>query len=156
MTADYRNKKHAAAIVKLLSACALDPMGGGEALDPAAVGTVVGELAKRSPAAFTMLAFVDGQPAGLLNCFESFSALVAKPFVHIHECYVAETFRRRGISNRMLAACECIARMRGCWKISLEVLEGNHAAQASYTRFGFHCETTTPSLGKAICWQKTL
>jgi ribosomal protein S18 acetylase RimI-like enzyme len=111
------------------------------------LGTLVPELAKR-PFAFSVLAFVDGEPAGLLNCFEGFSTFAAKPLVNVHDCCVVPSHRRKGISLKMLEHCEVVARERGCCKITLEVLEQNEPAKASYSKFGMQKEYAW--------WQKKL
>ena len=50
---------------------------------------------------------------------------------------VVSKFRGLGLSQKMLHKVEDIARQRGGCKTTLEVLEGNAAAQASYGKFGF-------------------
>src|SRR4051812_46495508 len=68
LQADYLDPVHARAVEHLLGAYARDPMGGAQALPADILGKLVGELAKR-PHAFSVLAFVDEKPAGLVNCF---------------------------------------------------------------------------------------
>jgi N-acetylglutamate synthase-like GNAT family acetyltransferase len=65
------------------------------------------------------LAFVGGEPAGLINGFIGFSTFAAKPLVNIHDCAVSPKFRRRGVCGKLLAAVESLARDRGCCKVRL-------------------------------------
>jgi ribosomal protein S18 acetylase RimI-like enzyme len=153
--ADYANPAHARAIEMLLDAYAQDPMGGGEALDPVAKARLVGELARR-PHAFSVLAFVDDEPAGLVNCIEGFSTFMAMPLVNVHDIAVLPAFRGRGLSRRMLDCVERIAIDRGCCKLTLEVLSGNGVAQAAYRNFGFAPYSLDPAAGHAEFWQKKL
>lgn len=153
--ADYANPQHASAIVALLDYYARDPMGGGAPLDDMVSRCIVDELAKRS-FAFTVLSYVDHQPAGLVNCFEGFSTFKARPLINIHDIVVKTEYRGRNLSNEMLAFVEIIAREKGCCKLTLEVLEGNHTAQAAYRKFGFAGYELDPKMGAALFWQKWL
>ncbi len=153
--ADYHDAAHARAIVELLNAYALDPMGGGEPL-PELVRTTLVERLASLPHAFSVLCFVDGVPAGLVNCFEGFSTFEARPLVNIHDVIVAAQHRGRGISQQMIAEVERIAHQRGCSKLTLEVLEGNEVAQGAYRKLGFANYELDPAMGRAMFWQKKL
>ncbi|WP_337263866.1 MULTISPECIES: GNAT family N-acetyltransferase [unclassified Serratia (in: enterobacteria)] len=153
--ADYGNPQHAESIVELLDHYARDPMRGAEPLSDYARTHLVAELAKR-PFALTLLALADGQAAGLANCFEGFSTFSCLPLLNIHDLAVSSAFRGLGISQHLLAAIEAEARQRGCCKITLEVLEGNAVAQASYRKFGFAGYQLQEATGRALFWQKTL
>jgi hypothetical protein len=79
LQASYSNPVHAEAIGRVLNHYAQDPMGGGHSLPPDLLEQLPAELAKR-PHAFSVLAFVGGEPAGLVNCFEGFPRLPAAPW----------------------------------------------------------------------------
>lgn len=153
--ANYHDAAHARAIVDLLDAYAMDPMGGGEPLPQTVRATLVEGLAAR-PHAFSVLCFVDGAPAGLVNCFEAFSTFEARPLVNIHDVIVSAAYRGQGISQTMLGEVERIAQARGCCKLTLEVLEGNEIAQNAYRKLGFANYQLDPSMGRAMFWQKKL
>ena len=153
--ADYRSPDHAALIVDLLDAYARDPMGGGEPLRAEVRSGLVGALA-RLPHASSLIAFADGEPAGLANCFEGFSTFAARPLINIHDFVVLEAYRGRGISQAMLRAIELLARERGCCKITLEVLSGNRAARAAYEKYGFRDYVLDERAGTALFWQKSV
>ena len=153
--ADYENPQHATYIVSLLDDYARDPMGGGEAL-PESVKNNLVESLRQIPHAFSVLALVDGKPAGLINCFQGFSTFKCKPLVNIHDVTVAAKFRGQGISLKMLERVEEIARLRGCCKLTLEVLSNNPVAQSAYSRFGFSDYELAPDSGTALFWQKNL
>jgi GNAT superfamily N-acetyltransferase len=153
--ADYADARHAAEIAGLLDAYASDPMGGGTPLDASVRANLAAELAKR-PNAFSVLCRVDGQPAGLANCFENFSTFQCKPLVNIHDVVVLKAFRGLGLSQKMLAKVEEIARGRGCCKLTLEVLEGNGPARSAYAKFGFAGYELDPAMGKALFFEKPL
>lgn len=153
--ADYRNQEQAGEIAALMNHYAQDPMGGGQALDESVQRSLASELAK-IPNAFSLLCYVEGQPAGLVNCLPGFSTFKCKPLINIHDVVVASPYRGLGLCRKMLAQVEQIAVQRGCCKITLEVLEGNGAAQQAYLKAGFAGYQLGPELGKALFWEKVL
>ncbi|WP_460146098.1 GNAT family N-acetyltransferase [Pseudomonas sp. S2_A02] len=155
LQASYTNPVHAEAICLVLNHYAEDPMGGGHPLPADRLQQLPGELAKR-PHAFSILAFVGGEPAGLINCFEGFSTFACRPLVNVHDVAVVSKFRGLGLSQKMLHKVEDIARQRGCCKITLEVLEGNAVAQGAYGKFGFSPGMFDPAHGRMLFWTKTL
>jgi len=153
--ADYHNPQHQQFIAELMNLYALDPMGGGEGLPDAISRKLASELDK-VPNAFTVLAMVAGKAVGLINCMQGFSTFKCKPLINIHDVVVIDQCRGRGISQQMMAKVEDVARQRGCCKLTLEVLEGNTPAQASYRNSGFAGYELDPQMGKALFWQKNL
>ncbi|MCG6937592.1 MAG: GNAT family N-acetyltransferase [Gammaproteobacteria bacterium] len=153
--ADYLNEQHKKEIPMLLDAYASDPMGGGKPLDDDIKNRLVAELSRISHA-FSVIAYVDGQPAGLVNCFEGFSTFACKPLINIHDVVVVNKYRGRGISQKMLDKVEEIARAKGCCKITLEVLSNNEVAKSAYEKFGFSGYELDPETGHALFWQKHL
>lgn len=155
LQASYTNPVHAQALGTVLNHYAEDVMGGGESLSMDTREQLASELAKR-PHAFSVLAFIAGEPVGLVNCFEGFSTFACRPLVNIHDVVVLSSHRGLGISQKMLAKVEEIARQRGCCKLTLEVLEGNEVAKAAYKKQGFDGYQLDPQMGRAMFWQKAL
>ena len=153
--ADYQNEEHGKDLVMLLNAYALDPMGGGEALAVEVQQNLVVTLAKRDDF-LTLLCYVDNEPAGILNCVESFSTFKCKPLLNIHDCGVLKEFRGLGISQLLFKEAEKISRERGYCKLTLEVLEGNIVAQNAYKKLGFSGYELDEKTGKAMFWEKAL
>ena len=153
--ADYHNSQHAAYIVSLLDGYARDPMGGGEPLSDYVKQNLVASLSNIQDA-FSVIATVDGKPAGLINCFEGFSTFKCKPLINIHDVTVIQEFRGLGISQQMLEKVEEIARSRDCCKLTLEVLSKNQSAMSAYRKFGFSDYELDPEAGTALFWQKML
>lgn len=153
--ANYLDEQQAGDITNLLNTYAQDQMGGGQALSEFTKSNLAKELSKR-PHAFSILCYVNKQPAGLINCFETFSTFKCKPLINIHDVIVINEFRKLGLSQKMLSKVEEIAKSKGCCKITLEVLEGNQAAQNSYLKFGFAGYELDPIMGKALFWEKSL
>ncbi|MGJ8655486.1 MAG: GNAT family N-acetyltransferase [Akkermansiaceae bacterium] len=153
--ADYLNEKHQREIPMLLNSYASDPMGGGVPLDENVREILVSELAKIQ-GAFSVLAYVDGEVAGLVNCFGAFSTFTCKPIVNIHDVVVLPKYRGHRLSQKMLDKVEEVARGRGCCKITLEVLSKNEVAKAAYQKFGFAGYELDPKDGMALFWEKSL
>ncbi|WP_286261264.1 GNAT family N-acetyltransferase [Thalassotalea atypica] len=155
VAANFDDEQHGQSVVYLLNEYALDPMGGGKPL----TNDVKENLAKtmsKLPNVFSVLCFIDGEPAGLINCVEGFSTFACMPLVNIHDVIVAKKFRRLGLTDKMLAKVEQMAQERGACKLTLEVLEGNNVAQNAYIKAGFDSYELDPAMGKAMFWQKTL
>jgi ribosomal protein S18 acetylase RimI-like enzyme len=155
VVADYQNEQHALDLVQMLDCYATDPMGGGEPLSTSSKANLVQELSKRN-FVFSLLAYVDGKPAGLANCIESFSTFSCKPVINIHDLAVSPEHRGLGISQLLLTKIEAIAKQKGASKITLEVLSGNDVAINAYKKFGFSGYELDPKMGKAEFWEKKI
>ena len=155
LIADYLHQQQAKDIGFLLNNYAQDAMGGGEPLSDFVKDNLALELSKL-PHAFSVLCYVDDQPAGLVNCFTAFSTFKCKPLINIHDVVVVNAFRGLGISQLMLAKVAEKAKQQGCCKITLEVLEGNEVARHAYLKFGFAGYELDPKMGKALFWQKAI
>ena len=98
--ADYYNVIDSSAIVELMDQYAQDKMGGGVSL-PDSVKTALVPAMANVPGAFTVLALIEGKPAGLINCFMGFSTFKAKPLINIHDVIVLSEYRGRKLSQLM-------------------------------------------------------
>lgn len=153
--ARYDDPAHAAALVALLDHYARDPAGGGHPLSDFVRAHLAEALAAR-PFVFSVLAWDDGAPVGLINAIEGFSTFACAPLVNVHDVVVIDSHRGRGIAARLFAEVEAIARERGACKLTLEVLAGNAAARALYEKLGFDDYRLDPALGEARFMQKWL
>ncbi len=153
--ADYDNPVHATAVVDMLRVYAADAMGGGEDLSEDVQRNIVPGL-RATPCAFSVLAFIDGEPVGLANCFFAFSTFAARPLVNIHDVVVREGHRGAGIGRKLFAEIESIARAENACKVTLEVLEGNTPARGLYSALGYGDYVLDPEMGRAEFWQKRL
>lgn len=156
---DYADAIDGAALLTLLDAYALDPMGGGDALSHEVKARLCQDLAG-NPAAMSWIAWrhadAGSVPIGLLNAFLGYSTFKARPLLNIHDIIVQAPDRGRGVGQRLLVAAENEARARGCCKLTLEILTGNAPAMASYRRFGFEPYVLDPAAGQASLMQKWL
>jgi ribosomal protein S18 acetylase RimI-like enzyme len=153
--ANYLDENHAKEIAILMNSYATDPMGGGKPLSKEVINNLAKELSKL-PHAFSVIGYIDGMAAGLVTCFELFSTFSCKPLINIHDVIVLKEYRANGLSRKMLEKVEDIAISKGCCKLTLEVLEGNKIARASYNKIGFSDYMLDPKMGKALFLQKVL
>lgn len=153
--ADYLNQQHKKDIPMLLNRYASDPMGGGQPLNEHVKNNLVKALSKL-PHAFTIIAYVNNQSAGLINCFEAFSTFTCKPLINIHDVIVLKEYRGSSLSQKMLEKVEEIARSKDCCKLTLEVLAKNEIAKLAYKKYGFSDYELDPEMGSALFWQKKI
>jgi len=153
--ADFHNKQHQQDLIYLLDTYAQDPMGGGNPLSEFSRQNLITQL-QNMPHAISFLCYQGNQAIGLANCFFGFSTFKCKPLINIHDFVVIETARGQNVSKRILQKIEAIGREKGCCKITLEVLDGNIAAQKAYLKYGFENYELDPEMGKAQFWEKNL
>ena len=149
------NPLQAKALVELLDAYAHHPMGGGKGLSDYARANLAANLAQRDDVV-VILAFDKDTAIGLCNCIEGFSTFACRPLLNIHDVYVAEDYRGQGVAQKMMQLAEQIARNRGCCKMTLEVLNDNTAAKASYRASGYRPYQLDDRFGAAEFWEKPL
>ena len=136
VVADLENPIHARAIVELIAEYALDPMGGGIALDPKVLDELIPGL-RAHPAKRIWLAYDGANPIGVAICFIGFSTWSARPLINIHDIAVTRSARGRGVGRKLMAAIESAAKTLGCCKITLEVRDDNTVARGLYRDLGF-------------------
>lgn len=152
---DLSDAHDGSALIELLDGYTSDPMGGSQTLADDVRSSLVTQLQKCSHY-LGVIAWHDATPVGLVNCFEGFSTFAAQPLMNIHDIVVARSARGTGLSQRLLAKVEELARVRGCCKLTLEVLANNHVAQGAYRKFGFEAYQLDPQAGQALFWQKKI
>ncbi|MBI3186508.1 MAG: GNAT family N-acetyltransferase [Gammaproteobacteria bacterium] len=155
INADLRNPRHASALLDLLNHYASGSEGGGRPLSDYTRQHLIQRLQQRGDT-LVILAWDGDKPVGLIIGFEGFSTFMCKPLLNIHDVVVLENYRGQGIAQQMLAAAETMALLRGCCKITLEVLSNNAPAQAAYRKAGFAAYELDPGMGQALFWEKKL
>jgi ribosomal protein S18 acetylase RimI-like enzyme len=153
--ADLNLREHQDAVVEMTDAYSRDPFGDGKPLDPSVRERLISGLQRHSTT-FVVLAFEGTRPIGIATCFTGFSTFAAKPLINIHDLAVAPDFRSRGVGRGLLEAVESKARVLGCCKLTLEVLDQNHRALGAYKAFGFERYALQEGAGEAIFMTKPL
>ena len=142
-------------LLLLLNAYACDPMGGGQALSKYTQENLLACLIQRTDI-YTVISYIDGNPAGLINAIEGFSTFNAKPLLNIHDVTVLSKYRGLGLSKLMFKKIEELAKKRDCCKVTLEVLEGNEHAKNIYSQLGYVAYELDPRMGNALFLEKKL
>ena len=158
--ADWGNPDDRKAVVQLLQAYAMHPMGGAEPLSDYASQTLPDAMAAM-PGAFSVIGWQadDGEgrrPVALANCFTAMSTFACKPLINIHDLYVDDIARGKGAGQRLLDFVEEEASSRQCCKVTLEVLTGNDVALRAYERFGFEKYVMDDKSGHAVFMHKKI
>jgi GNAT superfamily N-acetyltransferase len=111
--------------------------------DPAAAG----------PAAYCLIAEVDGTPAGFALYFFNYSTFLARPGLYLEDLFVEPGFRGRGLGKALLLHLAKLANQRGCGRMEWTVLDWNQPAIGFYESLGARrmkewqvCRLTGPAL----------
>ncbi len=153
--ADLSQPQQASDWLQLMNEYAQHPMGGAQPLSPQVCESLPRLLSERA-GAFQFLAYVEQRPVGVLNAFEGFSTFKARPLMNIHDVIVTADHRGSGVAAALFDAVTELARQRDCCKLTLEVLQGNLAAQKAYRKLGFEAYQLDPAMGQALFWGKPL
>jgi len=134
--ADLHDPAHGKAILDVLDSYASDPMGGSTPLSADVRERLLPAL-RQHPTTHVWLALADGAAVGIAVCFMGFSTFRAQPLLNLHDLAVLPSWRGKGVGRKLLAAVEVGARVLGCCKLTLEVLDTNQRARGLYASFGF-------------------
>jgi ribosomal protein S18 acetylase RimI-like enzyme len=134
--ANWDDARDRQALLLVLDTYASGRSGGNAPLSDDVKRRLIPALREHAQA-LALLAFVDGEPAGIATCFLGFSTFYARPLLNVHDLAVMPVFQRRGIGRALLEAAEAAARARGCCKLTLEVREDNAPARELYRQHGF-------------------
>ena len=127
---DYLDPQQGQELLLLLNTYACDPMGGGQPLAESVRDSLL-ECLSQVPGAFSLIAYVEGQPAAFTTGFEGYSTFKCKPLINIHDLAVLPEFRGLGLSQKSLNQVEQVAQQRGA---RLVPLGGRVAARRAWPR----------------------
>ena len=153
--ADLSLDRYQKDVVALTAAYALDEMGNGGPLPPETLEELIPAL-RRHPTTIIFIAYLDGAPVGIANCFLGFSTFKARQLINVHDLAVLPEYRGCNIGPRLLQAVERKARELGCCKITLEVQEGNTRARHVYESQGFAQALYGDENGGSLFYSKPL
>jgi GNAT superfamily N-acetyltransferase len=153
--ADLDLPAHQQAVLKLVDAYSMDPMGDGKPLSKEVRNRLLAGL-REQPTTLILMAYEQNEPVGIAVCFGGFSTFAARPLINIHDLAVLPDYRGRGIGRRLLEAVEQKAREKGCCKLTLEVQEKNRKAKAVYEAAGFTHAVHQEGAGKCLFLSKRL
>jgi ribosomal protein S18 acetylase RimI-like enzyme len=133
---DFENQDHCKALVNLMNHYMQDEMGNHRPHDVESANRLISGL-KNHCNKLCILAEINGEYVGLVNCFISFATFAARPFINIHDVVVKSNQRAKGIGRKMLEYVASKAEELDCSKITLEVREDNINAKHLYNKLGY-------------------
>ena len=134
--ADLSDADESRALVEIIDGYAREPGGQSAPLSEHARAALAPGL-RVHPAAFALLAWLDGVAVGAAVCVWGFSTFTGCPSLNVHDLAVQPDHRGRGVGHLLLEEIERRARARGSSKLTLEVHATNEGAMRLYRRFGF-------------------
>lgn len=90
----------------------------------------------KRPYAETLIAEVNGEPAGFALFFHNFSTFLAQPGIYLEDLFVVPEQRGRGVGRSLLERLAQVAVDRGCGRLEWAVLDWNKDAIKFYERLG--------------------
>lgn len=94
--------------------------------------TVTRDFFGAAPAISCDLAFADGEPAGIMTWYPTYSSFAAVRGIYLEDFYVHPQLRRRGIGRALVADLAQRAIEAGCPKLEWSVLTWNRPSIAFY------------------------
>lgn len=88
------------------------------------------------PAAYVVIAEVNGAPAGFALYFFNFSTFLAQPGLYLEDLFVKPEYRGAGTGKALLLHLAQIANTRGCGRMEWSVLDWNEPAKGFYRKLG--------------------
>ena len=88
------------------------------------------------PVAETLIAEVDGKPAGFALFFTSFSTFLAQPGIYLEDLFVKPEFRSHGLGKKLVGELARITVERGYGRLEWSVLDWNTRAWDFYRSLG--------------------
>ena len=151
--ADLKNSEHQKTVLNMVREFSRSV--GGQDLHEDSQERLIEGL-RQHPAIHVFIAFDKRHPIGFAICFLGFSTFAARSLLNIHDFYVRDGYRRRGVGGRILQAIEEKAHSLDCCKLTLEVETNNHPALSLYDRFGFEEVLYDAGAGTVLFRQKIL
>ena len=93
-------------------------------------------LFAESPAARTLLAYVDGKPVAYAVYFFTFSTMVGKRGLWLEDLFIDPAFRGKGIGHALMVYLADLAVQNQCGRFEWVVLDWNESAIGFYKQLG--------------------
>jgi len=84
-----------------------------------------------------LLAWVEGQAAGIANLRVVPTVFYPEPYAELTELYVEEPYRRQGVGQALIGYAEDLARQGGAVELVILTDAENHPAQQLYRGLGY-------------------
>ncbi len=148
---DFNNDEQVADYGRMINEYMVHPMGGETHGHNVDTQSELIKGLKNNPSTVCFFLIVDHFRVGIATCFVNFSTFKVKPYLYIHDFFISEPFRGKGLSTHFLSHLIGYAKGQEYCKVTLEVRCDNHIAQGLYKSLGFKdCEPTM------YFWSKSL
>jgi GNAT superfamily N-acetyltransferase len=94
------------------------------------------------PRAETVIARLDGEPAGFALFFHNFSTFMGKPGLYLEDLFVRPAYRGRAIGKALLKYLAALALERDCGRFQWQVLDWNRPSRDFYESLGAQPDPT--------------
>jgi GNAT superfamily N-acetyltransferase len=101
---------------------------------PEAQSRLKRDCLSEKPKYWAYLATVNGQPAGYIIYFFTYSSFLALPTLFLEDIFVLDTYRRQGVGKALFNLVKQVAKQQGCGRIEFTVLKWNKLAQDFYAK----------------------
>ncbi|WP_416672645.1 GNAT family N-acetyltransferase [Egbenema bharatensis] len=88
------------------------------------------------PCIESVLAEIEGEPAGFALFFTSYSTFLTKPGIYLEDLFVLPAYRGQGMGKALLSYLARLALERDCGRLEWSVLDWNEPAIGFYQRMG--------------------
>ncbi|OGS33423.1 MAG: hypothetical protein A2293_16375, partial [Elusimicrobia bacterium RIFOXYB2_FULL_49_7] len=105
VTADFNNREHCGAFVRLIDEYVRGDMGEGRPLSSEIKKRLVAGISRHKYAC-VYFAVEDSKVAGLAVCSTGYSTFAAARLINIHDLIVAKKYRRKGVAAALIKHIE--------------------------------------------------
>lgn len=93
-----------------------------------------------SGAVISFLAYVDGEPVGVMNAFYKYTTFTGRKIFYIEDLFARESFRGCGIGGKFLEKAKETAALNDCQQIELKCASWNEKSAGFYESHGMKRE----------------
>jgi len=133
---DFTKANHCEKVCDLINEYLADKMGGGKPIVGLRKLHLLDGL-ESHPRSIVYFILYQNKIAGILIGFMNFSTFLVKPMINIHDVFVSQAFRGKGLGRKLIEKIIEIGVKNNCGKITLEVRKDNKNAQSLYWSEGF-------------------
>ncbi|OGS24777.1 MAG: hypothetical protein A2314_05320, partial [Elusimicrobia bacterium RIFOXYB2_FULL_50_12] len=105
VTADFNNREHCSAFVRLIDEYMRGDSGEGRPLSSEIKKRLVAGISRHKYAS-VYFAVTGSKIAGLAVCFKGYSTFSAAPLLNIHDLIVTKKYRRKGAASALIKHIE--------------------------------------------------
>ena len=138
---DFTDQVQTGEYIEMINEYMVHPMGGEAHGHNNNQGLILAKALERHPSAICFFMLINCERAGIATCFINFSTFKIKPYLYIHDFFIKNSFRGKGLSSKFLSYLIYYSKEHDYCKVTLEVRSDNEVAKHVYNEMGFKdCE----------------